>query len=413
MTDATPHAGFAARPAADPDPRSAPGGTAQAVATGLLMAAVGFGSTFAVVAHGLGAMGATPAQAASGLMATTFAMGVLSILLSLALKQPIAVAWSTPAAAVLATTGATPGGFPEAVGAFVIVGVLIVVAGLWRPLGRLAAAIPASLASATLAGVLLKLCLAPFAAIGEEPWAAVALIALFLLAQRFARVYAGLVAVAAAVALTILLAPSGGLPAAAFLPAPPEFVRPTFSWAAAIGVALPLFVVTMASQNITGLAVLASFGYRPTAGPLFMATGAASALIAPFGAISVNLAAITAALGAGPDCHPDPRRRWVAGVSSGVAYLALALLAGGAVAALTAAPPLLVQAAAGLALFGAFGGSIVSGLADEGDRPAALVTFLLAASGLAFGGVGSAFWGLVAGVGVLALHGRLRGRSSA
>lgn len=401
MTDATPHTAAETAPASS-------GGLAQAIATGLLITVVGFGSSFAVVVHGLSAMGATPAEAAGGLMVLSLAMGVLSIALSFWLRMPILSAWSTPGAAVLATTGATPGGYPEAVGAFMIAGLLIVAAGLFRPLGRLVARIPTSLASAMLAGVLLKLCLAPFEAIKQAPWLAVAVIAVFLVAQRVARVYAGLAAVVAALALTVAFMPSNGLSAADFLPTAPALIWPTFSWEAAVGVGLPLFVVTMASQNVTGLAVLSTFGYRPPAGPLFVATGAASVLIAPFGALSVNLAAITAALGAGPDCHPDPSKRWISGVSSGVGYLALAFVAGGAVAALTAAPPLLVQAAAGLALLGAFGGSIVSGLSDEGDRPAALVTFLFAASGIAFGGIGSAFWGLLAGLAVLALHGRLK-----
>lgn len=408
MTDATEP--FVDAPAAPGSSRAA---LAQAAATGLLMAAVGFGSSFAVVVHGLQAMGATPAQAASGLMVTTFAMGALSIVLSLAWRTPISIAWSTPGAAVLATTGATAGGFSEAVGAFIVAGLLVLAAGLFRPLGRLASSIPRSLASAMLAGVLLKLCLAPFEAIAKVPAAAVAVIVVFVVAQRFARLYAGLIAVAAALALTAAAAPSGGLSASAFLPAAPEFVAPTFSWAAAVGVGLPLFVVTMASQNVTGLAVLTTFGYRPSAGPIFVATGAVSAAIAAFGALTVNLAAITAALGAGPDAHPDPAKRWIASLSSGLAYVVMALVAGGAVAALTASPPVLVQAAAGLALFGAFGSSIVSGLADESDRPAALVTFLLAASGLAFGGIGSAFWGLLVGLATLAIHGRLRRRAPA
>ncbi len=384
------------------------GSLAQTALTGVIMSLVGFGSSFAVVVNGVAAMGASPAEQASGLMVICFAMGALSFVLSIALRMPISIAWSTPGAAVLATTGAIAGGFPAALGAFVIAGGLIVLAGLWRPLGRLASAIPAPIASAMLAGVLLKLCVAPFTALALEPLPALAVLATFLVVSRFARLYAAIAAVAVALVLTVALEPAGGPGLAAFAPPVPVFIMPVFTWDAVAGVALPLFIVTMASQNVTGLAVLSSFGYRPPAGRLFAVTGAASVAIAFFGAITVNLAAITVAISAGPDAHPDPARRWIAGATSGVAYLVIGLLAGGAVTAMTAAPPVLIQAAAGLALVGAFGASVVAGFQDEADRPAALVTFLLSASGVAFGGVGSAFWGLLAGLCTLALYGRLR-----
>ncbi len=392
-------------------PAPAKAGPLQPVTAGILTALVGFGSTFAVVLQGLSAVGASPAQAASGLMAVCLAIGVLGLALSLRLKMPVAIAWSTPGAALLAATGPAQGGFAAAVGAFILTGALIALAGFWKPLGRMAAAIPPALASAMLAGVLLKLCLIPFTAVSAEPLPALAVIGTFLVAGRFFRLWAVPAAVVVAIGLT-LAGPLIGHSAAAFdmaalsLPRP-VFVQPVFTVEAAIGIALPLFLVTMASQNIPGLAVLSAFGFRPAAGPLFRATGIGSVAIAPFCGLTVNLAAITAALAAGPDADPEPGRRWIAGVTAGVAYLVLGLLALAAAAGFGASPPLLIQAAAGLALIGAFGGSIAGALKEEADRPAALVTFLFTASGLSVAGIGPAFWGLAAGVAVMTLHGRL------
>ena len=379
----------------------------QPVTAGILTALVGFGSTFAVVLQGLAAVGASPAQAASGLMAVCLAMGVLGLGLSLALKMPISVAWSTPGAALMAATGAVQGGFAAATGAFILAGGLIALAGFWKPLGRMAAAIPPALASAMLAGVLLKLCLSPFTAVAVAPVPALAVIVTFLAVGRFFRLWAVPAAVAVAIGLTLAGPGSAGFDTAALALPKPVFVMPAFTLEAAVGLALPLFLVTMASQNIPGLAVLSAFGFRPAAGPLFRATGLGSMVIAPFGGVTVNLAAITAALAAGPDADPEPARRWIAGVTAGVAYLGLGLLALAAAAGFGASPPLLIQAAAGLALIGAFGASIAGALKEEADRPAALVTFLFTASGLSVAGIGPAFWGLVAGVAVMTLHGRL------
>lgn len=384
----------------------------QPATAGILTALVGFGSTFAVVIQGLAAVGATPAEAASGLMMMCFAMAVLSILFSLRLKMPVSVAWSTPGAALFASTGMVAGGFPAAVGAFIATGVIIVVAGMWKPLGRLAAAIPPSIANAMLAGVLLKLCLAPFAAVAIEPGLALAVIGVFLVVGRFARLYA--VPAALVAALVLLFAGSfmghgGGTfdPAALALPRP-ALVMPVFTPEALIGIAIPLFLVTMASQNIPGLAVLSAFGYRPEAGPLFRGTGLISILIAPFGGMTINLAAITAAIAAGPDAAADPARRYIAAAIAGACYFVLGLLAFVAATGFGASPPLLIQVVAGLALIGSFGSAMLAGLKDEADRPAALVTFLFTASGLSIAGIGPAFWGLAGGIAVLMLHGRLK-----
>jgi benzoate membrane transport protein len=380
--------------------------SAQALAAGLVAAFVGFAGSFAVVVRGLTAVGATPAQAASGLMALSIAMGVCGIVLSLKLRMPISVAWSTPGGALLATSGPVAGGFNGAVGAFIVTAVLIVICGLWKPLGRLVSAIPAPLANAMLAGVLLGLCLAPMHAVAVVPGLALPVVLVWVvmgqIARRFAVPAAVLVAAGLIVATTAL--PPGGL--GSFWPAP-VLVAPVFSLGGVVGIALPLFIVTMASQNIPGMAVLNVNGYRPAPGGLFTVTGLFGVIAAPFGGHAVNLAAITAALCAGSEAHADPARRYWAAVVTGGAYVVFGLLAGAATFLIAAAPPVLIEAVAGLALLGALGSALMGAASDPREREAAIVTFLVTASGLSFFGISGAFWGLVAGGAMLGL-GRLR-----
>jgi benzoate membrane transport protein len=388
-----------------PDPAvSAPARASfvQPAFAGVLAAVVGFASSFAVVLAGLDAAGATPAQAASGLFVLTIVMGLVGIWLSLKFKMPISVAWTTPGAALLVATGPVEGGFGAAVGAFIVCGVLIVTAGLWRPFGRAVAAIPSPLASAMLAGVLLELCLAPVRAVSEMPALALPIIAAWLITLKFARLYAVPVAV---LVTAIIIAVFTPLPEGALrdiVPAP-VWIMPTLTLDAVVGIALPLFIVTMASQNIPGLAVLRTNGYSPEIGPLFVSTGAASALVAPFGGMTINLAAITAALCAGPEAHPDPGRRYLASLVAGVTYLVLGLGAAFAAAFIVASPPLLIQAVAGLALMGALAAALQSAMTEEKDRLAAVVTFVTVSSGITVFGIGAAFWGLIAGGAVMAL----------
>lgn len=376
----------------------------QLVVAGMLAAFVGFASSFAVVLQGLIAVGATRAEAASGLMALAIAMGVGGIVLSLWRREPISIAWSTPGAALLVTSGAPVGGFPVAVGAFLVCGGLIVAAGLCKPLGRAVANIPPSLANAMLAGVLLGLCLAPVRAVASVPLLAAPVMVVWAVVFHWRRLYA----VPAAVLVVLLVITVQGVPAGMGSLAPvPVLVRPVFTVAAAIGLGVPLFLVTMASQNIPGMAVLNLNGYRPPASPLFLATGVLSVLAAPFGGHAVNLAAITAALCAGREAHPDPARRYWAAVVAGATYVGFGLLAGAATAFIAASPPVLIEAVAGLALLGAFGSALLGAVSSVEGREAALVTFLITASGQAFLGVSGAFWGLVAGGAMLAL-GRVR-----
>ena len=374
----------------------------QAFAAGILAAFVGFASSFAVVVKGLQGVGASPAEAASGLMAISVAMGLCTIYLSLRTRLPISIAWSTPGGALLASSAALDGGFAAAVGAFIVTGVLLFLAGLWKPLGRWVAAIPAPLANAMLAGVLLSLCLAPVKAVALSPWLALPIVIAWALVARWKRLYAVPAALLVAMVVIGFSLRGSAVQLGPLWPAP-LFIVPLFTPAAIIGVAVPLFIVTMASQNIPGLAVLHANNYRPEPGPLFQATGIATVAAAPFGSHAMNLAAITAAICAGPDAHPDPARRYWAAAVAGAMYIVFGLLAGVATAFIAASPPLLVETVAGLALLGAMGSSLMGAMKEEASREAALITFLVAASGLTLFGIGGAFWGLIAGGLVLAL----------
>ncbi|TAX82705.1 benzoate/H(+) symporter BenE family transporter [Rhizobium ruizarguesonis] len=377
----------------------------QARFMGLLTAFVGSASSFAVVLHGLQAVGATDVQAASGLMALSISMGICAIVLSAVTRLPVSIAWSTPGAALLASTGAIEGGFNAAVGAFLICAALIIAAGLFKPLGRAVAAIPAPLANAMLAGVLIGLCFAPVKAIGFNPLFGLPIVVAWIVVGAFKRLWA---VPAALAAFVLVLAfgvdiPDGALSSLEQSLVPTaEFVRPVFNLAG-LSIALPLFIVTMASQNIPGIAVLKVNHYDPKPGPLFAVTGVFSLLSAPFGGHAVNLAAITAAMCAGQDAHADPKRRYWASLIAGVGYIILGLLAGAVTAFVALAPSILIEAVAGLALVGAFSSSAMSAFQAPDSREAAAITFLVTASGVSFGGISGAFWGLIAGGLMLAL----------
>jgi len=362
--------------------------------TGLLAAFVGFASSFAVILAGLNAVGASPSQVASGLMILSIAMGLGGILLSLATRMPISIVWSTPGAALLAVSPKIAGGFPVAVGAFLMCAAMIVLCGIWRPLGRAVASIPPALANAMLAGIMLHLCLAPVNAVAALPVQGVTIIGVWALIAKFKRLFAVPAAVLVAAVLIVwdLHAPQFGNLAPQL-----EFVWPQFTLTALIGVALPLFVVTMASQNIPGFAVLNINGFRPEPGPLFTATGILSALAAPFGGIALNLAAVTAALCAGEEAHAEPSKRYWTAIVAGAAYVVFGLFAGAITAFVSVAPPLLIESVAGLALLGAFSSSMLAALNHAESREAAALTFLVTASSLSFFGIGGAFWGLIAG----------------
>ncbi|WP_249358720.1 benzoate/H(+) symporter BenE family transporter [Nocardia cyriacigeorgica] len=373
----------------------------QPIGAGVITALVGFTSSFAVVLSGLTAVGATPAQAASGLLALCLAQAVGMLVLSYRFRMPITLAWSTPGAALLAGTGVVAGGWAAAVGAFVATGVLIVATGLSRRLADLVAAIPMEIAQAMLAGVLISLCLAPVRAVQTSPAVVVPVIAVWLIMRRVAARWAVLAAFgAAAVGVGVgIVAGHKHLDLAAMVPSI-ELTVPQWSWQAMISIAVPLYVVTMASQNIPGVAVLCSFDYRVPWRAAMTVTGLGTVAGAPAGGHAINLAAISAALSAAPAAHPDPRRRWIAGCTAGASYLLLGLGSAALVNVIAVAPAGTLETVAGLALLPTLAAALAAALASEQDREAGVVTFLVAASGIAFLGIGSAFWAVIAGLSV-------------
>ncbi len=378
---------------------AAPAPLSRPIVAGIVTALVGVTSSFAVVLTGLVAVGATQAQAASGLLALCLTMGVASIVLSWRYRMPITSAWSTPGAAVLASTAAVAGGWPAAVGAFVVTAGLILLTALWPQLGRLIARIPPSIAQAMLAGVLLPLCLAPVRGVVENPWGVIPVVVTWLVFARLAPRWAvPLAFVAAAIAVGISVATTGATIDAASLVPQFSFTTPTFTVGAVVGVALPLFLVTMASQNVPGVAIMRSFGYDVPWRPAMLVTGLGTAAGAVAGGHAINLAAISAALAAGPEADPDAKRRWVAGVSTGVSAIVLGGLSAALVALVVVAPAAVIPAVAGLALFAAFGSAVQQAIDDPGERMPAVVTFLVAASGVAILGISAAFWALVVGL---------------
>ncbi|MFE7065429.1 benzoate/H(+) symporter BenE family transporter [Microbacterium sp. NPDC057658] len=378
-------------------PAAAP--VSRPIVAGIVTALVGFTSSFAVVLTGLDAVGASAAQAASGLLAVSLAMGLACIVLAWRYRMPITAAWSTPGAALLVATGSVEGGWPAAVGAFLVTAAVILLTALWPALGALIARIPPSIAQAMLAGVLLPLCLAPITGVVANPWGVVPVVLTWLVFARLAPRWAvPLAFVAAAAVVAVSLVSAGTRVDPAVLLPQFELTMPAFTVGALVGIALPLFIVTMASQNVPGIAIMRSFGYEVPWRPAMLVTGLGTALGAPAGGHAINLAAISAALAASPDADPDPDRRWLAGVSTGASYLVLGAFSAAFATLVVLAPTAVIPAVAGLALFGAFGAAVQQAIDDPGERLPAVVTFLVAASGIAVLGVSAAFWALVAGL---------------
>ncbi|MCW5637234.1 MAG: benzoate/H(+) symporter BenE family transporter [Rubrivivax sp.] len=376
-----------------------------AVVAGFVAVLVGFTSSVVIVFQAADALGATPAQKASWIWALGLGMGITSIGLSLRYRQPVLTAWSTPGAALLVTAGA---GVPmaEGVGAFVVCAALIVLAGASGWFERVMNRIPQALAAALLAGVLARFAFDAFLQLAPDFALVAPMLLAYLAGRRFWPRYAvpGVLALGVAIAAGQGRLAFGGIELAF---AQPVFTLPAFSVAAVVGVALPLFVVTMASQNLPGVAAQRAAGYDTPVSPVITATGVATLLLAPFGGYALNLAAITAAICMGREAHEDPARRWWAAVMAGVFYIALGLAGGAVVGLIAAFPRALVLAVAGLALLGTIGSALAAAVKDESSREAALVTFLVTASGLTLWSVGAAFWGVVAGALALAVQ-RLR-----
>lgn len=377
-----------------------------ALIAGFVTVLVGFTSSAAIVFEAARSVGASQAQIASWMWALGLGMGLTCIGLSLRYRMPVVTAWSTPGAALLIGSG---GGLPlsDAIGAFVVVAVLSTLAGFSGLFEHLLRRIPLSLASAMLAGVLLRFGLDVFVAMQHQLAMALAMFATYLLGRRTFPRYA----VIATLLVGIAVAAGSGtlhLEAAQLRLAQPVLVSPTLSWQALFGIALPLFVVTMTSQNLPGVAAIRASGYAVPISPTIGWIGVVNTLLAPFGAYGLNLAAITAAICMGREAQEDPQRRYMAAVFAGVFYVLIGVF-GATVAALFAAfPRELVMAIAGIALFGTIGNSLASALREEREREPALIAFLVTASGLSLFGIGAALWGLLAGAATLALWRRSR-----
>ncbi len=374
-------------------------------ASAFVAAVVGFGGTLAIIIAASDAVGATQAQTASAVTALCLAMAVESFYLSWRTRMPVISAWSTPGAALIAASS----GFTvnEAVGAFIVAAVLLVATGLFGPLTRLIARIPASVASGMLAGIVVSFGIGAVKAIPADPWLILPLMAAFFVIRLFNPALSVLAVLVGGGLAAFLTGRVGGLPA-------PELssltlIAPRFTLSATIGLALPLYLVTMASQNLSGLAVLRAAGYHPEPGPLISTTGLVSLVTAPFGALTSNLAAISAAICTGPDVHPDPAERWKTGPFYAFYYLVFAVFGASLVAIFAVLPQSLIVLVAGLGLLGALANALAIALKDEAERMAATIAFVVTASGLVLFGVGSAFWGLLAGLAVLGLD-RLKKR---
>jgi benzoate membrane transport protein len=381
------------------------------ITSAVVAALVGFGSTIAIIIAAAQAVGADAAQTSSWVAALCLSMAATSGYLSVRYKMPVVTAWSTPGAALIAASSGIS--IHAAVGCFLLTGFLIVLAAFVRPFGRMIEKIPTSIAAAMLAGVLIRFVMAVFESAQGAPGLVLPLVGLFLVVRLFNPA----LAVLAVLFVGLGLAFGGGLahPLSSDLSfSSLTFITPSFEPAALIGLGLPLFLVTMASQNLPGFAVLRASGYAPPTRPILAVTGLASMVTALFGAHTSNLAAISAAICTGPDTHPDPAKRWMVGPFYTLSYLTFAAFSAALIGLIAALPPELIKTVAGLALMGAFAGALGSALSEEAKRFPAVLALAVTASGITLYGIGSAFWGLAAGLialglDALAVHWRKRG----
>ena len=365
------------------------------ISAALVAALVGYGSTIALVLAAAAAVSATPAQTVSWVLAVCLAKAAGSAWLSWWHRVPVVLAWSTPGAALIAATSGIS--MAEAVGAFVVAALLIVATGAIRPLGRLVALIPDGIAAGMLAGVLLPFCLKGAAAAQALPMLVLPVVAVFAAVRLASPALAVLAALATGVVLA-LIATTAALPDLAFALPHPVFIMPEFRPAVLLGLGVPLYLVTMASQNLPGFAVLRSAGYTPPVRTALAVSGGISALAAFFGAHTVNMAAITAAICMGDDVHPDRGQRWKVGLVYGGVWVCLGLLGPVLIAVLAALPAALITAIVALALLSPLMGALAGAFAQPDQRFAATVTLAVTGSGIAAFGIGAAFWGLVAGL---------------
>ncbi|MEP9376931.1 benzoate/H(+) symporter BenE family transporter [Aquabacter sp. CN5-332] len=371
------------------------------ISSSFVAAVVGFGGTVALPLAAAGAVGASPTETSSYIAALCIGVAVSSTILSVRYKMPLLTAWSTPGSAVIASFGGGIG-MSSAVGAFMTSAILITACAAIRPLASLVSRIPMSVAAAMLAGVLVRFPIALVTNAGVTPALVLPLLALFFLLRLWSPSGAVLGVLLAGAAAIFALGLTDG---SAFQFVTPHlvFVPPTFDLPVVLGLGIPLFIVTMAAQNLPGFAVLRAGGYWPPTSPALAVTGLTSLVMAFFCASGINLAAITAAICTGPDTHPDPAKRYLCGPWYGLWYVILTALGATLVAVFAVLPPSFIATVAGLALLSPLTGALASSLQEEKDRLAAVATFITTASGIAFFGLGAPFWGLAAGLGVLGL----------
>lgn len=379
---------------------------ASLISAALVAALVGYGSSIAIVLAAAAALGATPDQTASWLLAVCLAKAAGAAILSTWHRVPVVLAWSTPGAALIAASSGY--GMAEGVAAFVFAGLLILATGLIRPLGALVAKIPDGIAAAMLAGVLLPFVLKGTGALQAAPLLIAPMIGLFALVRLKNPAMAVLAALAAGL-VTAFATGAAILPPLPPVPPMPTFILPEIHGAALIGLGLPLYLVTMASQNLPGFATMRAAGYEPPVASALTVTGGISALAALFGAHTVNMAAITAAICMGDDVHPDRTQRWKVGLAYAGVWTVLGLTGPVVIALLNALPPALMTALVALALLGPLMGALTGAFAAPDQRFAATLTLAVTGAGVAFAGIGAAFWGLLAGLAIWSLE-RLNGR---
>lgn len=364
------------------------------ISAAAVAALVGYASSVAILLAAAIALGATPTQTASWLLAICTGKAIGSAFLSWRTRVPVVLAWSTPGAALIAATSGIA--FAEAVGAFVVAGLLIAATGLVRPLGALVTRIPDGIAAAMLAGVLLPFCLKGATAAQNLPTLVLPMVGVFLVFRLWNPAFA----VLAGFATGILLAVATGSDLTTLHLAAPalEPVAPALRLSVVLGLGLPLYLVTMASQNLPGFATLRAAGYEPPVQAALTTTGLISSVTAFFGAHTVSMAAITAAICLGPDVHPDRDRRWIVGLFYAGAWLLLGLLSPTVLDLLAALPAEVVAALVALALLSPLTGALTGAFAQADQRLPAALTVVVTASGLVAFGIGAAFWGLVVGL---------------
>ncbi|MCL6241694.1 benzoate/H(+) symporter BenE family transporter [Acinetobacter amyesii] len=368
---------------------------------GFITFLVGISVSAVLVIQSAQLLGANTAEITSWFWALGLGIGLSGLILSWKFKYPVATSWST---AGLALILATANGYSmnAALGAFLVCGLLTAILGFLGIFEKILRYIPQSLTSAMLAGVLLKFGIELFVSLQNE-WAFVlGLLAAYVISKRLLPRYSIVITVIIGIMLCPLLL-GFQLPALNLELAQPIWVTPEFSISAILGLALPLFVINMASQYLPGLAMIKSYGYQPHVNQLIGWTGTAQTLLAPFGCFSVNIAAISAAISLDDQAHPDEKKRYIAGMTCGVFYILMGLFAATLVSFLTAFPLVFITALAGIALLGTIGHNIVIAFQEASERDSALLTFLFSASGVQFFGIGSAFWGLVFGLVVHAI----------